>query len=113
MKGIGFVLLVVLMAASSCGDEEFEIDRTEILTSRTWNRPQILHVPVNLGVYTQTSCDQSYRFFANNAYSMSDGCTGTISGMWSWQKDAEQLARPRREYAGEITPGLKNLPAKR
>lgn len=89
MRGIGFFLAIITTGLICCNDDAPGIGKTEILTSRAWNKPEILHVPAHLGVYVETSCEQSYRYASDKTYTVTDGCTGTLTGIWSWRTDDE------------------------
>lgn len=86
-----YLLILVFLAFTACSINE-ESKQTNFLTSKTWGKPQILHVPDNMGFWGGTSCGESYSFTKNGGYTRKEDCRDFgITGTWTWMKIGDEI----------------------
>jgi hypothetical protein len=77
---------------------------TELLTSHTWGKPEILHHPPSES-YTINNCGQYHNFKVDGSYYFYDDCYPNISaeGKWTWEKMGQEI---------RLETTIKNIPQK-
>lgn len=86
-----FLVIIFILSLNSCKKEKESLD-TLLLTSKTWGKPTILHIPGNVGSWIFSTCEEYNNFLKNGVYSWKDECTGNIiEGKWSWANTGREL----------------------
>jgi hypothetical protein len=97
-----FLSLLTMTGLFACSEEKQTY--TELLTSHTWGKPEVLHHPPT-GAYTITSCEEYHNFNSDGSYSFFDECYPHITseGKWSWEKMGQEI---------RLEKTIKNIPQK-
>jgi len=84
-----FSFLVLIVLSTSCHKDN-DVIETQLLTSRVWGKPEILHFPS--GYYTLTTCGESYTFTADGYYRKTNDCNSIIiEGSWAWTQVGKEI----------------------
>jgi hypothetical protein len=77
---------------------------TELLTSRTWGKPEILHQPPSAD-HTINDCTEYHNFKVDGTYLFYDDCYPEVYyvGKWNWEKMGQEI---------RLESSSKNLPPK-
>ena len=84
-----FVFLGLFSILISC-DKDNDANENQLLTSRAWGKPEIVHNPS--GYYTLTTCGESYTFTSDGQYKRTNDCNSiVIKGTWTWNKIGKEI----------------------
>lgn len=80
------IFLGILIMAIACNNEKNKVDYFELLTSKEWDKPEIISNPS--GLYPNSTCDESYVFTRFHLYWKRTDCPGEgLQGTWEWVGD--------------------------
>ena len=84
------VILLFVLLNLSCGEKD--PTATDLLTSKVWGKPEVLHHPT-FGHIETNSCDESYQFLAEGSYLYTSQCNPgvVIDGEWAWTKKGSEI----------------------